>query len=97
MEDLKGGVPIGRTQLRGVLAVLQWWGFNVLVIIMNKWIFQVSAHLKFRVFHGRPSNFKQSVVVIVRLIWLLFVVVCYPHVILLRFARLMKLLYLKKA
>jgi len=40
MEDLKGGVPMGRTQLRGVLAVLQWWGFNVLVIIMNKWIFQ---------------------------------------------------------
>lgn len=50
MEDLKGGVPIGRTQLRGVLAVLQWWGFNVLVIIMNKWIFQVSAHIKFMIF-----------------------------------------------
>lgn len=50
MEDLKGGVPIGRTQFRGVLAVLQWWGFNVLVIIMNKWIFQVSAHIKFMIF-----------------------------------------------
>lgn len=50
MEDLKGGVPIGRTQLRGVLAVLQWWGFNVLVIIMNKWIFQVSAHINFMMF-----------------------------------------------
>lgn len=31
----------GLTQLRGVVAILQWWGFNVLVIIMNKWIFQV--------------------------------------------------------
>lgn len=27
--------------LRAVLAILQWWGFNVTVIIMNKWIFQV--------------------------------------------------------
>ncbi|KAG6505180.1 UDP-galactose transporter 1-like [Zingiber officinale] len=26
--------------LRAVLAILQWWGFNVTVIIMNKWIFQ---------------------------------------------------------
>jgi len=26
---------------RSVLAILQWWGFNVTVIIMNKWIFQV--------------------------------------------------------
>uniref|UniRef100_A0ACD5WWU4 Uncharacterized protein n=1 Tax=Avena sativa TaxID=4498 RepID=A0ACD5WWU4_AVESA len=25
---------------RAVLAILQWWGFNVTVIIMNKWIFQ---------------------------------------------------------
>ncbi|KAG6784172.1 hypothetical protein POTOM_009858 [Populus tomentosa] len=25
---------------RSVLAILQWWGFNVTVIIMNKWIFQ---------------------------------------------------------
>lgn len=33
-------LPVGRTQLRGVVAILQWWGFNVLVIIMNKWIFQ---------------------------------------------------------
>lgn len=27
--------------IRSVLAILQWWGFNVTVIIMNKWIFQV--------------------------------------------------------
>lgn len=34
-------LPVGITQLRGVIAILQWWSFNVLVIIMNKWIFQV--------------------------------------------------------
>ena len=37
----KGTSPVERGQLRGLLSVLQWWGFNVLVIIMNKWIFQV--------------------------------------------------------
>ncbi|KAK4389677.1 GDP-mannose transporter GONST5 [Sesamum angolense] len=26
--------------IRSILAILQWWGFNVTVIIMNKWIFQ---------------------------------------------------------
>ncbi|KAM0831113.1 hypothetical protein ACQ4PT_065760 [Festuca glaucescens] len=26
--------------MRAVLAILQWWGFNVTVIITNKWIFQ---------------------------------------------------------
>ncbi|KAG6422786.1 hypothetical protein SASPL_113167 [Salvia splendens] len=26
--------------IRSVLAILQWWGFNVTVIIINKWIFQ---------------------------------------------------------
>ncbi|XP_059435116.1 UDP-galactose transporter 1 isoform X1 [Corylus avellana] len=26
--------------IRSLLAILQWWGFNVTVIIMNKWIFQ---------------------------------------------------------
>lgn len=26
--------------IRSVLAIIQWWGFNVTVIIMNKWIFQ---------------------------------------------------------
>ena len=31
----------GLGTLRAVLAILQWWGFNVTVIIMNKWIFQV--------------------------------------------------------
>ncbi|KAJ4779552.1 Nucleotide-sugar transporter family protein [Rhynchospora pubera] len=28
------------TMVRAILAILQWWGFNVTVIIMNKWIFQ---------------------------------------------------------
>ncbi|XP_062184513.1 UDP-galactose transporter 1-like [Phragmites australis] len=37
MEDGKAG---GLGTLRAVLAILQWWGFNVTVIIMNKWIFQ---------------------------------------------------------
>lgn len=26
--------------VRSLLAIIQWWGFNVTVIIMNKWIFQ---------------------------------------------------------
>ncbi|XP_022885853.1 UDP-galactose transporter 1-like [Olea europaea var. sylvestris] len=26
--------------IRSMLAILQWWGFNVTVIIVNKWIFQ---------------------------------------------------------
>ncbi|XP_042034095.1 UDP-galactose transporter 1-like [Salvia splendens] len=26
--------------IRSILAIVQWWGFNVTVIIMNKWIFQ---------------------------------------------------------
>ncbi|CAL4996091.1 unnamed protein product [Urochloa decumbens] len=37
MEDGKMG---NATTIRAVLAILQWWGFNVTVIIMNKWIFQ---------------------------------------------------------
>ncbi|CAL9115995.1 UDP-galactose transporter 1 [Musa acuminata AAA Group] len=37
MEESK--VLDGKT-LRTVLSILQWWGFNVTVIIMNKWIFQ---------------------------------------------------------
>ncbi|XP_033133863.1 GDP-mannose transporter GONST5 isoform X1 [Brassica rapa] len=28
------------SMIRSLLAILQWWGFNVTVIIMNKWIFQ---------------------------------------------------------
>nr|ACG46317.1 hypothetical protein [Zea mays] len=39
MED-GGKAPAGLGTLRAVLAILQWWGFNVTVIIMNKWIFQ---------------------------------------------------------
>ncbi|XP_044970921.1 UDP-galactose transporter 1-like isoform X2 [Hordeum vulgare subsp. vulgare] len=34
-----GGVG-GLGSMRAVLAILQWWGFNVYVIIINKWIFQ---------------------------------------------------------
>ncbi|KAM0947346.1 putative sugar phosphate transporter domain-containing protein [Dioscorea sansibarensis] len=33
---MESSVGVGRS----VLAILQWWGFNVTVIIMNKWIFQ---------------------------------------------------------
>ncbi|WVZ87816.1 hypothetical protein U9M48_034393 [Paspalum notatum var. saurae] len=39
MED-GGKAAAGLGNLRAVLAILQWWGFNVTVIIMNKWIFQ---------------------------------------------------------
>ncbi|CAH2033568.1 unnamed protein product [Thlaspi arvense] len=28
------------SMFRSLLSILQWWGFNVTVIIMNKWIFQ---------------------------------------------------------
>ncbi|CAL9218054.1 unnamed protein product [Arabidopsis halleri] len=33
------------SMFRSLLAILQWWGFNVTVIIMNKWIFQISFFL----------------------------------------------------
>lgn len=39
MED---GVLCQWSVFRSLLAIVQWWGFNVTVIIMNKWIFQVS-------------------------------------------------------
>jgi hypothetical protein len=42
MED-GGKAPASLGTLRAVLAILQWWGFNVTVIIINKWIFQVSS------------------------------------------------------
>ncbi|KAE9456762.1 hypothetical protein C3L33_11342, partial [Rhododendron williamsianum] len=38
--------------IRSILAILQWWGFNVTVIIMNKWIFQWlvwSKHFDWRI------------------------------------------------
>jgi hypothetical protein len=41
MEDGKMG---NATTIRAVLAILQWWGFNVTVIIINKWIFQVGQY-----------------------------------------------------
>ncbi|OAY70094.1 Alpha-N-acetylglucosaminidase [Ananas comosus] len=37
MEESKMG---SEGTFRAILAILQWWGFNVTVIIMNKWIFQ---------------------------------------------------------
>lgn len=42
MEDGKMG---NATTIRAVLAILQWWGFNVTVIIINKWIFQVGTNI----------------------------------------------------
>ncbi|KAE8769025.1 UDP-galactose transporter 1-like [Hordeum vulgare] len=30
----------GLGSMRAVLAIVQWWGSNVTVIIINKWIFQ---------------------------------------------------------
>jgi hypothetical protein len=48
MED--GGLGT----LRAVLAILQWWGFNVTVIIMNKWIFQV--HSLLLLIHSVPAS-----------------------------------------
>lgn len=35
-----GGGIFEWSVVRSILAILQWWGFNVTVIIMNKWIFQ---------------------------------------------------------
>jgi hypothetical protein len=37
----EAGTGGGLGNLRALLAILQWWGFNVTVIIINKWIFQV--------------------------------------------------------
>ncbi|BAF16278.1 UDP-galactose transporter 1 [Oryza sativa Japonica Group] len=36
----EAGTGGGLGNLRALLAILQWWGFNVTVIIINKWIFQ---------------------------------------------------------
>nr|DAD39657.1 TPA_asm: hypothetical protein HUJ06_013980 [Nelumbo nucifera] len=33
------------SMFRALLSIVQWWGFNVTVIIMNKWIFQVSIRV----------------------------------------------------
>ncbi|GAA0166897.1 hypothetical protein Leryth_006485 [Lithospermum erythrorhizon] len=38
MEE--GGRMCEWSVIRALLAVLQWWSFNVTVVIMNKWIFQ---------------------------------------------------------
>uniref|UniRef100_A0ACD5WGQ4 Uncharacterized protein n=1 Tax=Avena sativa TaxID=4498 RepID=A0ACD5WGQ4_AVESA len=38
MEAGGGGGRL--STMRAVLAIMQWWGFNVTVIITNKWIFQ---------------------------------------------------------
>jgi solute carrier family 35, member E3 len=45
MTAAEEGKLASATTIRAVLAILQWWGFNVTVIIMNKWIFQVTILL----------------------------------------------------
>jgi hypothetical protein len=54
MEGGGGGGGLGT--MRAVLAILQWWGFNVTVIIINKWIFQVPplSHLPSHGCHLSP-------------------------------------------
>ncbi|XP_072965233.1 UDP-galactose transporter 1 [Typha angustifolia] len=37
---MEEGLAMSWGTFRAILAILQWWGFNVTVIIMNKWIFQ---------------------------------------------------------
>lgn len=37
---MEGKTSLGWGNIRAVLAVIQWWCFNVLVIVLNKWIFQ---------------------------------------------------------
>ena len=39
----EAGTGGGLGNLRALLAILQWWGFNVTVIIINKWIFQFKS------------------------------------------------------
>ncbi|KAJ3681486.1 hypothetical protein LUZ60_015975 [Juncus effusus] len=41
MEEGKAAIGMASwSMIRAILAIVQWWGFNVTVIIMNKWIFQ---------------------------------------------------------
>lgn len=41
MEEGKAAFgTLNWAMVRAILAIIQWWGFNVTVIIMNKWIFQ---------------------------------------------------------
>lgn len=40
-RGMEGGGIYEWSVVRSILAILQWWGFNVTVIIINKWIFQV--------------------------------------------------------
>jgi len=41
MEEGKAAFgTLNWTMVPAILAIIQWWGFNVTVIIMNKWIFQ---------------------------------------------------------
>ncbi|URD78181.1 hypothetical protein MUK42_18558 [Musa troglodytarum] len=60
--------------LRAVLAILQWWGPNVTVISMNKWLFQVksisviSFLLFFRLFLSSMRRFRAVVFVLVVLL-----------------------------
>ncbi|KAA8538479.1 hypothetical protein F0562_027975 [Nyssa sinensis] len=40
MREMEENLLCQWNVVRSILAILQWWGFNVTVIIMNKWIFQ---------------------------------------------------------
>jgi hypothetical protein len=40
-EKLLGGTAESRAQILAVLAILQWWTLNVLIVLLNKYIFQV--------------------------------------------------------
>ena len=44
-EQMEESLVCQWSVFRSLLAILQWWGFNVTVIIMNKWIFQVGFRL----------------------------------------------------
>ncbi|KAE9608985.1 hypothetical protein Lalb_Chr08g0241461 [Lupinus albus] len=38
---MEEGVIFHWNVFRSILSIFQWWAFNVTVIIVNKWIFQV--------------------------------------------------------
>jgi hypothetical protein len=40
-EKFLGGNAESRAQILAVLAILQWWTLNVLIVLLNKYIFQV--------------------------------------------------------
>lgn len=54
---------------RSLLAIVQWWGFNVTVIIINKWIFQVPFSLKFCFIDLHTSGFILIFLIFDLIIW----------------------------